>query len=75
MQGKAKDLATAFVAGRLDRRELFRAMGKLGLGAAAMGYLVNQAQTEALAAAHDEAVVEDPDAGGRGREGHRPRPS
>ena len=37
----------------MDRRELLRGAGKLGLGAAAAGYLLNQAQTEALAADFD----------------------
>ena len=30
MRSKALDLATAFAEGRLDRRELFRHMGRLG---------------------------------------------
>ena len=37
----------------MDRRELLRSAGRLGLGAAAAGYLLNQAQTEALAADFD----------------------
>ena len=53
MHDKERDLIRAFVAGRMDRRELLRGAGKLGLGAAAAGYLLNQAQTEALAADFD----------------------
>jgi multiple sugar transport system substrate-binding protein len=53
MHEKARDLAQAFVAGKLDRRELFRTMGRLGVGAAAMGWFVNQAQTAAMAADFD----------------------
>jgi multiple sugar transport system substrate-binding protein len=53
MHEKTRDLAQAFAAGRVDRRELFRSMGRLGIGAAAMGWFVNQAQTAALAADFD----------------------
>ncbi|WGF86268.1 extracellular solute-binding protein [Marinivivus vitaminiproducens] len=58
MRNKARDLATAFAQGRLDRRELFRHMGRLGVGAATMGLLVNRAQTSALAADLDWKAYE-----------------
>ena len=53
MHDKERDLMRAFARGRLDRRELLRSAGRLGLGAAAAGYLLNEAQTEALAADFD----------------------
>ena len=49
MYGKERDLFAAFAGGRLDRRELFRQTGRLGLGAAAASYLLNEASTAALA--------------------------
>lgn len=53
MYGKERDLFAAFARGRLGRRELFRRAGTLGLGAAAAGYLMNEASTRALAAEFD----------------------
>ena len=53
MFDKERDLMRAFARGRLDRRELLRSAGRVGLGAAAAGYLLNEAQTEALAADFD----------------------
>ncbi len=49
MYGKERDLFAAFARGALDRRELFRQAGRLGLGAAAASYLLNEASTRALA--------------------------
>ena len=53
MYEKGKDLASAFVARRVGRRELLRRMGQLGLTAAASKFLLNQASTAALAADFD----------------------
>jgi multiple sugar transport system substrate-binding protein len=53
MHDKERDLFKAFVARKLDRRELFREAGRLGLGAAAAGYFMNEASTAALAADFD----------------------
>jgi multiple sugar transport system substrate-binding protein len=53
MYDKERSLFDAFVAKKLDRRELFQGAGKLGLGAAAAAYLLNQSQTRALAADFD----------------------
>jgi multiple sugar transport system substrate-binding protein len=53
MYDKERHLFEAFAARKLDRRELFKATGKLGLGAAAATYLLNEAQTRALAADFD----------------------
>lgn len=49
MYDKERELFAAFARGKLDRRELFRHMGKLGLGAAAASYFLNEASTQALA--------------------------
>lgn len=49
MYGKERDLFAAFARGQLGRRELFRCAGKLGLGAAAASYLLNETSTRALA--------------------------
>lgn len=49
MYGKERDLFAAFARGQLGRRELFRRAGKLGLGAAAASYLLNETSTRALA--------------------------
>ena len=43
MYDKEKGLFDAFVKQQMSRRELIRATGKLGLGAAATGILLNQA--------------------------------
>jgi multiple sugar transport system substrate-binding protein len=53
MYNKEKSLFEAFVAGKLNRRELFAATAKLGLSVAAARVLLNQAQTQALAADFD----------------------
>jgi multiple sugar transport system substrate-binding protein len=53
MHEKPRDLAAAFVAKRLDRRELFRKAKQLGLGVAATSFFVNQAMTAAMAADFD----------------------
>jgi multiple sugar transport system substrate-binding protein len=53
MHEKAKDLVQAFTNGRIGRRDLFRQMGKLGVGAAAANYLYARSATEALAADFD----------------------
>ncbi len=53
MHEKPRDLAAAFVAKRLDRRELFRKAKQLGLGVAATSFFVNQAMTAAMAAEFD----------------------
>jgi multiple sugar transport system substrate-binding protein len=53
MYDRERSLFDAFVAKKLDRRELFQGAGKLGLGAAAAAYLLNQSQTRALAADFD----------------------
>lgn len=53
MDRKARDLAEAFVARRLGRRELVRNMGKLGVGAATAGFLLNHASTRVLAQEFD----------------------
>ena len=61
MHDKERDLLRAFARGRLDRRELLRSAGRLGLGAAAASYLLNEAQTEALAADFDWQAVQGQD--------------
>jgi multiple sugar transport system substrate-binding protein len=53
MYDKEKSLFEAFVAGKLDRRELIKGAGKLGLSLSAAGFLLNQAQTRAMAADFD----------------------
>jgi multiple sugar transport system substrate-binding protein len=53
MHDRARDLAEAFARGALGRRELFRRMGRLGVGAAAAGYLMNEASTRAMAQSFD----------------------
>lgn len=53
MYQKERELFAAFARGQLDRRELFRRAGKLGLGAAAASCLLNEASTRALAADFD----------------------
>jgi multiple sugar transport system substrate-binding protein len=53
MYDKARHLFEAFAAKKLDRRELFKATAKLGLSAAAATYLLNEAQTKALAQEFD----------------------
>ena len=53
MHDKAKDLVQAFTKGRIGRRELFRKMGQLGVGAAAANVLYAQSASEALAADFD----------------------
>ena len=53
MYDKERNLFQAFVAGKISRRELIASTGKLGLGAAATGLLLNEAQTAAMAADFD----------------------
>src|SRR3954471_13860225 len=53
MHDKERDLMRAFARGGMDRRELLRSAARLGLSAAAAGYLLNEAQTEAQAADFD----------------------
>jgi multiple sugar transport system substrate-binding protein len=53
MHTREKSLFDAFVAGKLSRRELFGGATKLGLSLAAARDLLNQAQSEALAADFD----------------------
>ena len=53
MYDKEKQLFDAFVAEKMNRRELFAAAAKLGLSVAAARVLLNQAQTQALAADFD----------------------
>ena len=53
MFDKKQGLFDAFVKQQMSRRELIQATGKLGLGAAATGMLLNQAQTRAMAADFD----------------------
>ncbi|MFO1075148.1 MAG: extracellular solute-binding protein [Geminicoccaceae bacterium] len=53
MYDRERELFASFAQGRIDRRELFRRAGKLGLGAAAASYLMNEATTRALAAGFD----------------------
>jgi multiple sugar transport system substrate-binding protein len=53
MHTREKSLFDAFVAGKLSRRELFGGATKLGLSLAAARVLLNQAQSEALAADFD----------------------
>ena len=48
MYDNERALFQAFAAGKLSRRELIAATGKLGLGAAATGMLLNEAQTQAM---------------------------
>ncbi len=49
MSKKEKQLAEAFVAGKIGRRELIKGMSALGVTAATAGVLVNAAATQALA--------------------------
>lgn len=53
MYEKERDLLAAFVNKRLDRRELFRRMGQIGLGVTAAGYLLGEASSRAMAAGFD----------------------
>jgi multiple sugar transport system substrate-binding protein len=53
MYDKERQLFAAFAAKKLDRRELFKATGKFGLSAAVAAYLLNEAQTKAMAADFD----------------------
>jgi multiple sugar transport system substrate-binding protein len=47
---RTTDLFDAHIAGRLSRRELMTGAAKLGIGATAAGFMLNQAGTRALAA-------------------------
>jgi len=53
MKDKTTNLFRDYVAGRMSRRELFAAAGKLGLTAGAASLLLNRMQTEAMAAGWD----------------------
>ena len=53
MYDKEKGLFEAFVAKKMSRRELIQTTGKLGLSASASGFLLTQAQTQAMAADFD----------------------
>ena len=53
MTDKTTGLFSDYVAGRMSRRELMTGVGKLGLGAAAAGFMLNRAQTQAMAANFD----------------------
>ena len=53
MNDKTTNLFSDYVAGRMTRRELVTRAGKLGLGAAAAGMMLNQAMTQAMAASFD----------------------
>jgi len=53
MYEKADDLFSAFVAGRLGRRELLKRTAALGVAAGAAGTLLSAASTRALAADYD----------------------
>jgi multiple sugar transport system substrate-binding protein len=53
MSHKERELFEAFVSGKLSRRELLAAAGKLGISAAAAGMMLNLAQTNAMAADFD----------------------
>ncbi|RMH45994.1 MAG: extracellular solute-binding protein [Alphaproteobacteria bacterium] len=53
MHEKEKDLIRAWQRGLLDRRELIRGLGAMGVTAASAGVLVNMMQTQALAADFD----------------------
>ncbi len=53
MYDKEKGLFEAFVAKKMSRRELIQTTGKLGLSASAAGFLLTQAQTQAMAADFD----------------------
>lgn len=53
MHEKARDAVASFVAGRMNRRELFGYGAKIGVGAATMSFLLNEAQTTAQAADFD----------------------
>src|ERR1700722_15284665 len=53
MHDKAKELFTAFKAGKMSRRELRSGAAKLGVSAATANFLFNAAATQALAADFD----------------------
>jgi multiple sugar transport system substrate-binding protein len=53
MKDKTTSLFSDYVAGKMGRRELIERFGKLGLGAAAAGVLLNRMQSQALAAGWD----------------------
>jgi multiple sugar transport system substrate-binding protein len=53
MHEKARDLADLFVKRQIGRRELMRRMGQLGVAAAGVNFLLNEAATQALAADFD----------------------
>jgi multiple sugar transport system substrate-binding protein len=53
MHEKARDLVNAFVAKKLDRRELLAGMAGLGVSAATANYLLSHAVSRALAADFD----------------------
>src|SRR6187455_2965154 len=53
MHEKARNLAALFVKRQIGRRELMRRMGQLGVAAAGVNFLLNEAATQALAADFD----------------------
>ncbi|MEL6264924.1 MAG: extracellular solute-binding protein [Pseudomonadota bacterium] len=53
MYEKEKDLIDAFLRGQMSRRSLVRGLGAMGVTAGTAGFLVNAAQTRALAADFD----------------------
>jgi multiple sugar transport system substrate-binding protein len=53
MKDKTTNLFSDYVAGKMSRRELIERFGKLGLGGAAAGMLLNRMQTQAMAADYD----------------------
>ncbi len=53
MSHKERELFEAFVAGKLNRRELLAGAAKLGITAATAGMMLNMAQTSAMAADFD----------------------
>ena len=46
MYEKEKDLIRAFLAGNVDRRELIRGLGAMGVAASTAGMLVNMTATD-----------------------------
>ncbi len=53
MHERERDLVAQFMQRQIGRRELFRRMGQMGVGAAAASYLLNTASTQVLAADFD----------------------
>ena len=53
MYEKARDVIDLFVAGKVSRREMISTLGRLGVGASAGAFLLNQSMTRAQAADFD----------------------